>query len=1627
MPDQVLGSHLLLEEERRRFRDTVEQLEKQREEAQDEVDELINALRRERDLGDEEIIFLKAQLRGLKYNLGDPEETKEKMDALTQENEDLKDELKKEAYKRKKLKERFIELQSLVNDESVVLVQEIEKRDEEIAELKEELQEAKDAINTAEEAEKAAEGKEERLLEECERLNVTVEHLEAQLKSVQRDIFTYKIILEEKGVNTEEEKEDELVDVKTKLEEEAAAKEDLEGQLEEVKKAVEEADKDLVDDIERKEKMIQQLKRTIDDKEYLYKTREYQLFTENEELKGDIEALKEQLNDQINNPDTPTDIGVPQDKYDQLLAEMDREQKERKKLQNHFKDLKSYVDKDTADLVNEVQKRDEVIESMNDKLNDLDNLERTEAELDYERKQRKIDEMKIAELRAAISKDKQDIVADSEKKSDMIRQLKTTLTDAKTNLERARWKQREIIMDNQKLRETNQALQKALDDKQAGAGPSDDRKVKELTDELKEINRDLDKERELRGQLASAVQALKETLSDDEADLVDEINKRDIIIANLQNQLREDTARLGQQVTNHRRREDELLNDYDQLRDKIAEVEEAQEPIGHHPAIKDLERDMFEDLTRWMTEEVRILETGVRDRVHQLEEMVPLLTSNTGFDQERVHYVKELAAQEAEINDLRHLNQQMQAGQSDSAHNYEAKLSEMADEIADLRKQLGRPVLRSEPIHGSNDSLPIMAMITTNQLEESGLGTSLSTTMDVVDGVRSTPPGQAGPPSTEAGRGRSDETVEKELIGQLRQIYSNLDMCRQDINRTVESFHDRMVRHHPRLQRRDSPSRLDKKNIGHTINSLLEGYHTQVTELITRLNTDSNTLGRRNENLDEVVKQLESNLNQERQRYDQLHTRTKSYRQEIQELRAKLRDLNANAPETHMDGDHANHDLCQAVHELLNDIDGSPGEGRGRTPSIQEFSRLLLPQAAAATLEPLNEAGPSDVQRTPEGMAFKEDCDVIQEKTDELNHLVKGLQERLDAQKQARIEALQAKVKEYEAEMDRLRDIIGNESEKDNEIEALRERNRQMALNLRDTKSELETEERKNATLTDKFNDSDNARKDAVDELGELRRKTREREAYIRQLQENLRNADDKIEEKEADNGQLRADCAELQQKSSQLSSLIKEVETKFVEKSRQYTILERELEMLKEKYKAVQDYADKRNAKIEEMEQDLRDLINENEKLQAENAEANDETRVSQEKVKELESRLVNREELIADLEKASERLADDVEKRDEVLKQMHNEIQKLEAELQKKEEALKDVEEELDKQDAELEALEEDSKTKGALIDKMNDEVEKMKEDIEEVEKTVKEKDDIITELKDAVTSLEKELDDVKEKEREAEADLEEAERELDVAHKNEEELEEQLEDVKNKMDEKQAALDKLADDCDQLKQYIKDLEDTLKEEKAENDELVKETEEQKDRLEEQENDLKRLADIITDLEKELDNEQTKNEDLKEENEELKAELADLAKQKQDILDEVNHAMADMEGEREEYKTTLADLKDYLEAQQNDVKELKQQLVEKPELEHRCMQTDVLETRSARQQTDELETMNVRIQTVIEDSKVPQRSRRVQTDVDPLDEIRSTAVKTVIKSSSLHVLRQMYNTQDTDTQTNVGDFNYL
>ena len=52
----------------------------------------------------------------------------------------------------------------------------------------------------------------------------------------------------------------------------------------------------------------------------------------------------------------------------------------------------------------------------------------------------------------------------------------------------------------------------------------------------------------MRGQIAAAVSDLKETLSDDDAELVDEIHKRDVIIANLQNQLLEETDQLNQQV-----------------------------------------------------------------------------------------------------------------------------------------------------------------------------------------------------------------------------------------------------------------------------------------------------------------------------------------------------------------------------------------------------------------------------------------------------------------------------------------------------------------------------------------------------------------------------------------------------------------------------------------------------------------------------------------------------------------------------------------------------------------------------------------------------------------------------------------------------------------------------------------------------------------------------------------------------------------------------------------------------------------------------------------------------------------------------------------------------------------------
>ena len=44
-----------------------------------------------------------------------------------------------------------------------------------------------------------------------------------------------------------------------------------------------------------------------------------------------------------------------------------------------------------------------MIESMNEKLQDLDNVEQLQAELDWAKKQRGIDEQKMAELRNAIT------------------------------------------------------------------------------------------------------------------------------------------------------------------------------------------------------------------------------------------------------------------------------------------------------------------------------------------------------------------------------------------------------------------------------------------------------------------------------------------------------------------------------------------------------------------------------------------------------------------------------------------------------------------------------------------------------------------------------------------------------------------------------------------------------------------------------------------------------------------------------------------------------------------------------------------------------------------------------------------------------------------------------------------------------------------------------------------------------------------------------------------------------------------------------------------------------------------------------------------------------------------------
>ena len=54
---------------------------------------------------------------------------------------------------------------------------------------------------------------------------------------------------------------------------------------------------------------------------------------------------------------------------------------------------------------------------------------------------------------------------------------------------------------------------------------------------------------------------------------------------------------------------------------------------------------MFEDLTHWLEDEVRILDVGLNDRVTQLADLEELLRNTPSFDEERVHYVKEIAAQ----------------------------------------------------------------------------------------------------------------------------------------------------------------------------------------------------------------------------------------------------------------------------------------------------------------------------------------------------------------------------------------------------------------------------------------------------------------------------------------------------------------------------------------------------------------------------------------------------------------------------------------------------------------------------------------------------------------------------------------------------------------------------------------------------------------------------------------------------------------------------------------------------------------------------------------------------------------------------------------------------------------------
>ena len=79
-------------------------------------------------------------------------------------------------------------------------------------------------------------------------------------------------------MNTDEVDGDEVVQTKADLEEAKQAKEALEEQLAELKEALEEGEKELVESLEEKDKKIGQLKRALDDNEYLHQTKEDDLY-----------------------------------------------------------------------------------------------------------------------------------------------------------------------------------------------------------------------------------------------------------------------------------------------------------------------------------------------------------------------------------------------------------------------------------------------------------------------------------------------------------------------------------------------------------------------------------------------------------------------------------------------------------------------------------------------------------------------------------------------------------------------------------------------------------------------------------------------------------------------------------------------------------------------------------------------------------------------------------------------------------------------------------------------------------------------------------------------------------------------------------------------------------------------------------------------------------------------------------------------------------------------------------------------------------------------------------------------------------------------------------------------------